>query len=171
MTYDIARLASSTGLIDRQARTASTSLPSVNLDGVTTLRSSSNSIADAFGMTSDDFMRLFLAQLQNQDPTQPMDDKQMLTELAQFTMISTLNSLNQALGGTQLAQTSALIGTRIIGTDTSGLPASGVVDRIVQDASGIMLVLEGGALVEPDQVTQVLAGPSSSTSTGSTATT
>jgi flagellar basal-body rod modification protein FlgD len=123
-------------------------------------------------MTSDDFLKLFLAQLQNQDPTQPMDDKQMLTELAQFTMISTLNGINQAMGGTQLAQASALIGTQVIGTDTSGLPANGTVDRIVQDATGIMLVLEGGQLVEPAQVTQVLAGADPSTaSTSSSATT
>jgi len=47
-----------------------------------------------------------------------------------------------------------------------------VVDRIVQDSTGIMLVLEGGAIVEPDSVTQVLSGKSaSSTSSSSSATT
>lgn len=150
MPFDIASLAGSSGLM----RTAS--VPRANLDGVTTLKSSQSSITDAFGMTADDFMKLFLAQLQNQDPTQPMDDKAMLTELAQFTMISTLNDLGRSLGGTQLAQSSTLIGKQVIGTDTAGKPANGVVDRIVQDANGILLVLASGSIVEPEQVTQVI---------------
>jgi flagellar basal-body rod modification protein FlgD len=162
MAIDPTRLAASSGLIDRQARTAS----APNLDGVTSLKSS-DEVTDAFGLGKDDFFKLFLAQLQNQDPTQPMDDKQMLTELAQFTMISTLEEVRKSLGGTQLAQASALIGDQVIGTDTSGLPANGIVDRIVQDSTGIMLVLEGGQLVEPDQVTQVLSGTAQSTSSAS----
>jgi flagellar basal-body rod modification protein FlgD len=169
MTIDAARLAAASGLINRNANTTSATSYQTNLNGVTSLSNGSSQITDAFGMTSDDFMKLFLAQLQNQDPTQPMDDKQMLTELAQFTMISTLNNVQKSLGGSQLANASALIGDQVIGTDTTGLPASGVVDRIVQDSQGIMLVLEGGQIVEPDSVTQVLSGSTSTSS--STATT
>jgi flagellar basal-body rod modification protein FlgD len=173
MTIDPTRLGASSGLIDRQPRAAASNTSgATDVNGVTKLNGSSNAISDAFGMTSDDFLKLFLAQLQNQDPTQPMDDKEMLSELANFTMISTLNGVQKALGGTQLAQASALIGDQVIGTDTSGLPASGTVDRIVQDASGILVVLEGGAILEPDGISQVLSGKTTTTSsTASTATT
>jgi flagellar basal-body rod modification protein FlgD len=172
MSIDAARLAAASGLINRGTSTSTTKGSSyqTDLNGVTSLNRGSSQITDAFGMTSDDFMTLFLTQLQNQDPTQPMDDKQMLTELAQFTMISTLGNVQKALGGSQLANASALIGDQVIGTDTNGLPASGIVDRIVQDSQGIMLVLEGGQIVEPDSVTQVLSG-ARSTSTASSATT
>ncbi len=149
MTIDPARLAASSGLM----RTAASS--GVNLNGTTSLKSS-NQVTDAFGLGKDDFFKLFLIQLQNQDPTKPMDEKEMLGELAQFTMISTLEQVQKSLSGTQLAQASALIGDQVIGTDTNGLPANGIVDRIVQDATGVMLVLEGGAIVTPDKVTQVL---------------
>ena len=172
MSIDVTRLAAATGLIDRQARTTSTSGQSstgsttqTNLNGTTSIKGESNAISDAFGMTSDDFLTLFLAQLTNQDPTQPMDDKEMLQQLAQFTMISTLNDVQKSLGGSQLANASALIGDQVIGTDTNGLPAHGIVDRIVQDSTGIMLVLEGGQIVEPDSVTQVLSGSSASATT------
>jgi flagellar basal-body rod modification protein FlgD len=183
MSIDATRLAAATGLIDRQARIASATATAaartssasgsspVDLNGTTSIKGDSNAISDAFGMTSDDFLTLFLAQLTNQDPTQPMDDKEMLAQLAQFTMISTLNDVQKSLGGSQLANASALIGDQVIGTDTKGLPAAGVVDRIVQDSTGIMLVLEGGQIVEPDNVTQVLSAPKTSTSTSSTATT
>jgi flagellar basal-body rod modification protein FlgD len=155
MSIDPIRLATATGLIDRQTRTASTAQTDIN--GVTSLKQESGD-TDVFGLGKDDFFKLFLAQLKNQDPTQPMNDKEFLAQLAQFTMIDTLEQVKSSLGGTQLAQASALIGDQVIGTDTSGLPANGIVDRIVQDATGIMLVLEGGQLVEPADVTQVLSG-------------
>jgi hypothetical protein len=79
-------------------------------------------------------------------------------------MIDTLQQVQKSLGGTQLAQASALIGDQVIGTDTSGLPATGTVDRIVQDSTGIMLVLDGGALLDPANVTQVIKSSASTTS-------
>jgi flagellar basal-body rod modification protein FlgD len=158
MSIDPIRLAASTGLID-QAKAAA---QAPNYDGVTSIKKDGEA-TDVFGLGKDDFFKLFLAQLKNQDPTQPMDDKEFLAQLAQFTMIDTLEQVKSSLAGTQLAQASALIGDQVIGTDTQGLPANGIVDRIVQDASGIMLVLEGGQFVEPDMVTQVLSGPTAPT--------
>lgn len=150
MSIDPTRLAAASGLIAAQARTASPS----NINGTTSLKAS-DSVSDAFGLSKDDFFKLFLAQLQNQDPTQPLDNSQMLAQMAQFTMIDTLQQVQASLGGTQLAQASALIGDAVIGTDMQGLPAVGVVDRIVQDSTGIMLVLDTGALMEPSNVSQV----------------
>lgn len=128
---------------------------------------SSSSASDVFGLSKDDFFKMFLAQLKNQDPTAPMDDKEMLSEMANFSMIDTLQQVQKSLGGTQLAQASALIGDQVIGTDTSGTVATGTVDRIVQDASGILLVLQGGAIVDPASVTQVIK-PASASSAGTT---
>lgn len=162
MPIDPTRFAVASGL----TRTAAATTGTTNVNGTTSLKKSSE-LTDAFGLSKDDFFKLFLVQLQNQDPTQPMDDKQMLTELSQFTMISTLEQVSKSLGGTQLAQASALIGDQVIGTDTKGLPANGIVDRIVQDASGVMLVLEGGAIVTTDKVTQVLSPSRSGSSSTS----
>jgi flagellar basal-body rod modification protein FlgD len=144
------------------AASTSTSASTSGTGGVDTIKQAG--ATDVFGLTKDDFFKLFLAQLQNQDPTSPMDDKEFLAQLAQFTQIDTLQQVQKSLGGTQLAQASALIGDQVIGTDTTGSAASGTVDRIVQDSTGILLVLDGGALVDPSAVTQVLK-PSSTSST------
>jgi len=168
MPFDIARITAPavTPSLDAGPADATSGTGSVD-----TVKKSADA-SDVFGLSKDDFFKLFLEQLKNQDPTQPMDDKEFLAQLAQFTMIDTLQQVQKSLGGTQLAQASALIGDQVIGMDTSGLPATGTVDRIVQDSTGIMLVLEGGALVDPASVTQVIKpAPSSSTSTSSTATT
>ena len=130
MSIDPTRLAAASGLIGKTAQAAK----APNLDGVTSLKKDGGG-TDVFGLGKDDFFKLFLAQLKNQDPTQPLDDKEFLAQLAQFTMIDTLEQVKSSLGGTQLAQASALIGDQVIGTDTSGLPADGIVDRIVQDST------------------------------------
>jgi len=171
MPFDIARVSAATA-----SPTLDSGASSTSGTGATDTVKKSASASDVFGLSKDDFFKLFLSQLKNQDPTSPMDDKEFLAQLAQFTMIDTLQQMQKSLGGTQLAQASALIGDNVVGTDTSGLPATGTVDRIVQDSQGIMLVLDGGALVDPASVTQVIkpaattgiAGTPSGSSTATT---
>lgn len=105
-----------------------------------------------YGLGKDDFMKMFLAQLKNQDPTQPADDKAMVTEMAQFTMIDTLQQVATALAGTQLAQSSAMIGRHIQGLDADGKAVSGTVDRIVQSADAGLVLMVGSQAVKPGGV-------------------
>lgn len=166
MPFDITRITAPARSPAYDAGTSGTTGAGATTGGVDTIKKSGDA-SDVFGLTKDDFFKLFLNQLKNQDPTSPMDDKEFLAQLAQFTMIDTLQQVQKSLGGTQLAQASALIGDHVIGTDTSGIPASGTVDRIVQDSTGILLVLEGGALVDPASVTQVVKSTPASGSTPS----
>ncbi len=43
------------------------------------------------------FMQLLVTQLKNQDPTQPQDSSQFVTQLAQFTSLEKLTSMDQSL--------------------------------------------------------------------------
>jgi flagellar basal-body rod modification protein FlgD len=121
-----------------------------------------------YGLTTDDFMKLFLAQLQNQDPTKPMDDQAMLGELAQMTEIQTLQSVQKALAGSQLAQSSALIGKHVTGLDVNGSPVDGVVRSVTQSSDAGLVLQVGSQYIKPDSITVVTA-PSSTSSTTTTA--
>ena len=44
-----------------------------------------------------DFLKLFAAELQNQDPTSPMDNSEMLNQLAQMTSIQTMTDLQNTI--------------------------------------------------------------------------
>lgn len=116
--------------------------------------SGSDAVTSAFGLGKDQFFKLFLSQLANQDPTSPIDDKAMLGELAQFTMIDTLQQVEKALGGVQLAQSSAMIGRTITGSDVKGAPVSGTVDRLVQ-SNGELYLMVGDQAIKPDAVVDV----------------
>ena len=65
----------------------------------------------------DEFLSLMLAQLKHQDPMQPMENGEFVAQMAQFSTVSGIESINKsmselsvALRGNQLMQTSALIG-------------------------------------------------------------
>jgi flagellar basal-body rod modification protein FlgD len=46
---------------------------------------------------ANDFIKLLTAQLQNQDPTAPVDNSQMVAQLAQFSSLSAANSTSDTL--------------------------------------------------------------------------
>jgi flagellar basal-body rod modification protein FlgD len=108
----------------------------------------------AYGMNANDFMTLFLAQLKNQDPTQPMSNSDMVAQLAQFTMINTLTNVQQALSGTKLAQSASLIGKTVTGLASDGSTVSGVVQQLSQ-SNGVLSLIVSGQSLSPDAITAV----------------
>lgn len=50
---------------------------------------------------SNQFMTLLVAQMKNQDPTNPMDNNQLTSQLAQFNMAAGVEKLNSSVAGVQ----------------------------------------------------------------------
>lgn len=48
-------------------------------------------------MGKDQFLKIMVAQLQNQDPTQPMKDGEMIAQMAQLSVLEQLSNLNNNL--------------------------------------------------------------------------
>lgn len=92
-------------------------------------------------MGKDDFMKLLLAQLQHQDPMNPMDHKDMSAQLAQFSSLeqllnigSGIQTLKSGMGEDAKLQASGLIGRRVAlsGNEielAEGQPAAMAIDR------------------------------------------
>lgn len=79
----------------------------------------------------DAFFRLLLAQLQNQDPMEPVDNAQFISQQAQFTQIEKLDALNETLTKSNLlGQASSMVGKTIQYTDEFGLTKVGRVDSV-----------------------------------------
>jgi len=60
-------------------------------------RSSSQSAASNSDLSSNAFITLLVAQLQGQDPLNPMDPTQFVTQLVQFNQLDQLMQINQTL--------------------------------------------------------------------------
>lgn len=74
--------------------------------------------ADA-ATTSDRFLRLLVAQMQNQDPLSPMDNAQVTSQMAQINTVSGIEKLNATVQGlsTQFMQLQAVQGASLVGRD------------------------------------------------------
>ena len=59
------------------------------------------------GVTTDEFLQLLVAEIQNQDPTNPTDGTAFLTQLAQFQQVEQGLALNQDVSGI-LADTNSM---------------------------------------------------------------
>jgi len=81
-----------------------------------------------------DFLKLLMAQLQNQDPTKPMDDSQMIAQMAQFSALEATQGLQQTIQQSNNVQTifqaGALIGKYIQANESDGTSTTGAVTGV-----------------------------------------
>ena len=82
----------------------------------------------------DQFLGLLITELQNQDPLNPMDNAQMLTQISQIREIGSTNQLTATLSslavGQELSMASGMIGKKITALDNNAKQVEGTVDRV-----------------------------------------
>ncbi|MCE1229936.1 MAG: flagellar hook assembly protein FlgD [Firmicutes bacterium] len=117
-------------------------------------------------LDKDSFLRLLVAQMQNQDPTQAQDPNQMVQQMTSFSSLEQMQNMNKLLEGIQVqnqglfqAQSANLVGKRVRASSTgfdlkSGQASLGVdlaadaqVQIAVKDGSGkVVAVLDQGSM-------------------------
>lgn len=106
----------------------------------------------------NEFLNLLVAQLRNQDPMKPMEDRDFIAQLAQFNSLEMLQNLDQRLedlaGAQMLAQAASLIGKQVEAGLADGTTISGEVSE-VRVISGVPKLLVGEQEVEMGAVTLV----------------
>lgn len=86
-----------------------------------------------------DFMELMLAQMNNQNPLEPMENGEFLTQIAQFNTATGVEELNNSFGllagslnSSQALQASTLVGRSVLVPGNSGtLETSGTMDGVI----------------------------------------
>jgi flagellar basal-body rod modification protein FlgD len=133
--------------------TGATAPPTTGINGSSTLSTSGTTYTppatagstSTDGLGENDFLQLMMDQLQNQDPLNPDDPTQYLSELAQFSSLEQENSIatSAASQATQQSSSSALalLGHSVSYTDASGLTQTGTVSKIDFTSSGPTLTI------------------------------
>jgi flagellar basal-body rod modification protein FlgD len=96
--------------------------------GLSRNNDSNSRTTSASDMGSGDFLKLMLTQLQNQDPTNPMDNSEFLSQIAQFSTVTGVQDLNKSFSGlstalqsNQALQASSLVGRTVLVPGKEGM--------------------------------------------------
>ena len=102
----------------------------------------------------DAFLKLLVAELENQAPTKPMESTEFVAQLATFSgveqSIQTNTKLDALLAGNLLGQAGTMIGRTVTAGDVTGL-----VDSVAIEGGSASLVLGDGRRVAFSEVSEV----------------
>jgi flagellar basal-body rod modification protein FlgD len=110
-------------------------------------------------MGKDQFLKLFVAQLQHQDPMNPMNDSEFMGQMASFStleQVSNLAAANERIAS-NLTSTSAigLIGRTVSYVDENDEIQTGKVDKVTTAGGKPVLTVNGVDGIDPATITQV----------------
>src|SRR5690606_30020054 len=121
------------------------------INGVTTAASGVGATAAATAvskpngaMGKEEFLKLFVAQMKNQDPLNPMEGQELAAQLAQFSSVEQLINLNQQLE-TQSSASAAMIQTL-----QNGSAANFIGRDVFADGNAVVIPESGSASVTVD---------------------
>lgn len=97
------------------------------------------------------FLQLLIAEMKNQDPTNPMDTSQYMSQFAQLSTVEqamqTNSKLDSLLSSQALSQADGLIGKTVTFTDSTGASFTGKVASISINTNGSVATLADGTKV------------------------
>lgn len=106
------------------------------------------------------FLTLLAAELQYQNPLQPMDNTQFVAQLAQFSSLAAVTkqstTLNDILSTLQ-QQNPVVQLSRLIGKTVSTAQGSGIVTAVLQQGQNLLVDVKGIGSVPVNDITQVQA--------------
>ena len=110
-----------------------------------------------------EFLMLLVAQLRNQDPLNPMQDREFIAQLAQLNALEQMQQVNETLSAmaelTTLGQVASFIGKQISGLERgTGELIEGIVSKITIIDGNVVLEVDGKQ-VEVRDVVSIAEAP------------
>ena len=117
-------------------------------------------------MNADTFLKMFTAELTNQDPTKPMETADFLNQFSQITQVQSATQLassmanfqtvmSNVLNSSNASQGVGLLGKNVQYTDANGAAQSGQVSAMAIQPDGSVKLDVNGVAVDLSSVTQV----------------
>ena len=118
-------------------------------------------------LMKDDFLKLLIVQLKNQDPLSPVDDSQFLSQLAQFSSLEQMSNVAKSVeelnknmtwlsSQSLLTQGAAMIGKEAVGIDNDGQEVSGLISSVKWNGDTLQVSV-GGKLINMENILEVRA--------------
>src|SRR5258707_7234439 len=114
-------------------------------------------------LNTDDFIKMMLTQLQNQDPLEPAKNQELLAQMSQIGQLQTSTQLQDTLKGltlqNQLGSAGNLIGKLVQGLDSNNDSVVGLVDSVRIENNQVFLELDSGKTLQMSNVIAIANAP------------
>ncbi len=131
----------------------------------------STGTSSKLNLKTTDFINMMITQLQNQDPTQPVQNDQLLSQMSQIGQLESSTELQSSLKGlvlqNQITSASSLIGKSVNGMDANNATITGTVTSVSVRTDGVSLNLDSGSQLDLARVTSIASPSGTSTGTSS----
>jgi flagellar basal-body rod modification protein FlgD len=115
--------------------------------------------ANKLKLKTEDFIKMMVTQLQNQDPMEPAKNQELLAQMSQIGQLQSATTLQESLQGmvaqNQIGSAAGLIGKSVDGLDAADDPVSGVVTSVRVETGGVSLELDNGKTLPLGRVTSI----------------
>jgi len=115
--------------------------------------------AEGNSLGQETFMKLLVAQMRQQNPMEPSDDKEMIAQMTQFSILEQLTSVaaasEAAATSGSIQQSLAVIGHDVSYKNADGTTGTGVVEQMSFVDGKPVLKIGGVDGISPSQITQV----------------
>jgi flagellar basal-body rod modification protein FlgD len=112
-----------------------------------------------FNLKTEDFIRMMVTQLQNQDPLEPAKNEQLLAQMSQIGQLQASQDLQSSLKSlvlqNNLGAASSLIGKMVEGQDESGQAIAGLVTSVRLEGQNVLLELDNGKAMSLSRLTSI----------------
>lgn len=114
-------------------------------------------------LKTEDFIKMMITQLQNQDPMEPAKNQELLAQMSQIGQLQSSTTLQESLKGlvlqNQIGSAGNLIGRLVEGADANQESISGMVNSVRVNKDGVYLELDNGKELALSNVTNIASAP------------
>jgi flagellar basal-body rod modification protein FlgD len=104
----------------------------------------------------DAFLQLLVTELSNQDPLNPMEDREYIAQLAQLSTLEQMTTMNSSMETLRLIQATSFVGKNVEAVALDGSRVTGVVTEVnFTDSEPVLIVNEMPVML--DNVIRVFA--------------
>jgi flagellar basal-body rod modification protein FlgD len=112
-------------------------------------------ISDNAMLDESDFIMLLITELSNQDPLDPLDDREFISQMAQLNTLNETVALNENMQTLQMLQAASLVGRQVEAIGPNGEHAEGTVTEVWFIDSQPWLTIDDEVVVALEQVVRI----------------
>ncbi len=107
-------------------------------------------------LDKNSFLKLLVTELSHQDPMQPVNDREFISQMAQFSSLEQMNNVAVSMNRLRSFQANTLVGKYVTGKDfLYGKSIAGNVTQVIYDAKGDVFLKVDGKSMKMDDVQTV----------------